>query len=113
MCCRYAPIVICSRAAIVLVALIVVLVASGSVMTEYAVPADRAPCSVGLGRGDGAAGNRAEMRPDLDFIVGLVEIADGDHRHHVRAIPIRVELLQPVVIDVRMISGLPIGSRSA
>ncbi len=38
MCCRYEPIDICSRAVIVLVALMRVFVASGSVSTEYVVP---------------------------------------------------------------------------
>ena len=40
------------------------------------------------------------MRPDLEFDVGLVEIADGDHSHQIRPVPISVELLQAVVIDV-------------
>ena len=40
------------------------------------------------------------MRPDLRFDRRLVEIADGDDRHQVGPVPIGVELLQPVVIDV-------------
>ena len=53
------------------------------------------------------------MRSDQRLDRGLVEVADGDHRHQVGPVPVRVELLQPVVIDVlddlRLADRQPLG----
>ena len=44
--------------------------------------------------------DRREVRDDHRLDRRRVEVADGDHRHQVRAIPVRVELLQPRRADV-------------
>ena len=55
--------------------------------------------------------NRAKAGSYLRFDRGFVEIADGDDRHHVGAVPVGVELLQPIVIrvadDLRPPDGRP------
>ena len=40
------------------------------------------------------------MLLDERFDRRLVEVADGDHRHQLRPVPVGVELLQPLVLEV-------------
>ena len=57
--------------------------------------------------------NRGEVRLDLRFDRGLVEIADRDDRHQIGPVPIGVELLQPFGVgvpdDVRLADREPLG----
>ena len=58
-------------------------------------------------------GNRPEVRLDHRRDDRGIEVADGDHRHQVRTIPIRVELPQPgggdLLNDLRTADGRSVG----